>query len=985
MRNLLSQIFLIALIFVTAMPTSLLAQNTWNPPTEPAVGGNTPSAINVSPFGQTKEGRLTIDGGFVSNTGSNLNGMTMFDISPSQPNNPAFNQVFSFLKTYFLNNVQIGSEGTVGPSISLIGQLRYKPTDSLGVSSAMNGMEAIAPQPGRVLTSLDTLGTVGWRPGLPSGNAAGDTLIWDINCQCWVTGPGGGTGTATLPPGNTGQTVWYSAPNVLQATDQIKHDVDGGFARTSLNNPKIELNGSNFVKVGVLNQGLTAISSDVVKISGRNGVDIGSSAALQPIGINSPEVNFGQMPASDYQTVNVKSGNVNFARPDDGGYQTVTFESDAVKFKNINMNPGTGYLPYSLDDEGRFSWNENLTYQLNQGGLFPYPMGQLTLANPESGIAVLQNQGVSHLMGDVLVGVNGDLYLEGIGAAQPSQMGQNIIKPLCYITTTKKVVTCDDDPIEDTGGAIGDDPNPVIEYPTDFEILRTHDDSPGSYTFQADQTVTVEWCGGGGGGGGGGLGGDTSGGGGGGGGGSAGNCSTQQLDVTAGDVLSWDIGAGGAKGLGGWWREDLLSPGAGFNQNRIPTPGGAGAPTLIYFSNDGAAPTQVGQMQIGGTGGSPGMGANSIGGGSSGGPGADSTLPAWHDGSPGHPEVSALSNEGGHGGDGESTAGSISSWLVPSAGGKGGIYGSLVAPDGGAGGIIQNWAYGDYANRWGGDGQNGNPGQGAGGGGGGYGETVDFPGQLVGNPPNGPGDYSERRARDGGEGGSGYVRISGLYNAGGSTGVDYTTPGVYTLNVGSIPLSADTVDIEIWGAGGGGGGVKTGLFANRLGGGGGAGGYVKINDIPRSLLEQTPGPANQSLTITVGSGGIEGDSSSNPTNGGNGGVTRIRRSDGVDLVLVGGGFGGSKDDTSGGHPYGAGGLGGGFSIFTGIATNPTADIIQQTQGASGQGATATFSGNSGGTGTSGIGNGGGGADTDALGGVGNEAGVGYGGKVIISW
>lgn len=963
MRHLLSNFFLVVFIFLFAVPPQLMAQNTWTPPTQPAVGGNTPSPINVSQFAQTKQGKLTVDGGFVSNTGSNLNGPTVLDVSPSQPNNSGYNLVFNFLKSYFLNSLQVGSEGSVGPEVKIVGQLKYKPTDSSGDIPD----DSFIPQPGQVLKATDTEGTIAWGTAIPDGVNPGDTLIWDEICNCWTTGPGGGSGN--LPPAEAGQTLWYNGDiGEWQATSKINHNDT-----------------------------------------------------------------------------------------------TTNIDSDNLSIRGSGTEPGQGRIPYSLDAEGKFKWNENLRYQLSQGGVLPYPLGQLTLDNPEDGIGVFLNNGISYLADDVTVGEEADVYLSGLNSASLLEINQGLVKQLCYVQTTKKIVDC----TTSTPSQSPSDNEISPVYDTDFEIIRTSANNPGnsgglptSYEFQSEQTITVEWCGGGGGGGGGGLGTYTRGGGGGGG-GAAGECESQEIDVYPGDKLTWQIGEGGSAGIGGQRGERY--DGTWFST--APTDGGQGGTTTIFLQQGIADPVQIGSTVIGGLGGKRGVGENSLDecynvntttGGMFGGDGGKtirepetipcdpdnrpsiiSTLGSWHDGANG---LSLGSWNGGNGGDGESPTGSIfqaysNVYPTSSAGGRGGIEGNFDL--GGVGGntIIGS---GTYTNRWGGDGGAGNHGFGGGGGGGSYGggfvafgvptggvfNHLDEWGYVVGinasgilatippdpftvigtfittigiadalnvvvyNNPLGPNHIGPNniatlnKSSNGGKGGSGYVKISNLINAGGSTGIDFSTPtnSIITVPVSNIPSAVSEVTIEAWGGGGGGGGAKTGFLADRKAGGGGAGGYIKVQNIPRSEL----GTGN--LLINVGAGGVGGISSgqlNNVTDGENGSNSFVKKSDGTMLVSASGGFGGPRDvSSSTDNSYPGGGAGGGVG---GTAMNISGVTTTSVQGGSG-GSGGAGNGLGGQNAQGGnINNGGVGAITSSTLGLSRDPGTGVSGRVKITW
>jgi hypothetical protein len=265
MRAFLSKLFLGVFIVLFALPLGALAQTgNWTPPSGPPLGNNTPSPVNVGPMSQTKEGPFT------SNTQTTLNGFTRIDVSPNQPNNPSYNQFFNFLRTYFLNDFTVGHPNLIGPNVSIIGQLKYKPANSSGV------VDTNQLAPGKVLTAVDSDGTIAWAPGLPNGGNNGDTLIWDETCNCWTVGPVTTTNGANLPPGTLGQTLWYSAPNVLEATSQLTHgiDSDGTTSFTRIPNRNIY--------IGSAGLGRTDIISPITNISGTNSVNVSMLPHINP-------------------------------------------------------------------------------------------------------------------------------------------------------------------------------------------------------------------------------------------------------------------------------------------------------------------------------------------------------------------------------------------------------------------------------------------------------------------------------------------------------------------------------------------------------------------------------------------------------------------------------------------------------------------------------------------------------------------------------
>jgi hypothetical protein len=947
MRAFLSKFLLSIFIVVFAFPVSLLAQeNSWTPPSGPPLGNNTPAPINEGIFPQTKRGGFRLD----SNT--------LFPGASFQ----------NFLPSFFMNNVQVGTAGEgVGPTLSINGSLKFRPAYVDGTSTDTQ------PQVGYVLTALDTEGTVGWVPaaGLPNGGNQGDTLIWDSTCNCWTTGPGGGTGGANLPTGTLGQTMWHNG-TAWEATDQIKHGTfaGGGYMVTRLSNPAVQIPGPSIL-IGSNNSlipgmpsstsGTRILSKTVNIINGL--IDSEANIASKNINIGSDDPSFGannlKLEATDIsfnslnqlpQNVNFESNNINFGLGDDDNVnQTTTFYSDAVKFRNINATPGAGRIPYAIDDEGTFKWNDRFTYNLNQDPAFPASVGQLTLFNPDGGIAVFRNEGMSSLADDVVIGEQGaasggELYLRGLSTGSIMERTQGLIQPLCYVYTTKRVVTCDTDvPGQNPGDT------PILTPDIGGSVTYTSFSTQQSHVFDFTGDVEVKYCGGGGGGGGGGIGSpsgsnnETGFGANGGGGGSAGDCEEVTLSVTPGDELTWSIGAGGNGGNGAMYGLGLSYPDPTFAQ-----PGQNGQSTSIFFRESTAPnPSQLGPTVVGGFGGgagrSPEQGAQYLATNGSTAL-ASGTYGWWFNGAAGRNEF-GVSN---------TTPTDVNTSCV-GCGGRGGFgeayneNGSLRTPDNnpilnGQPGFGGNGGYDNPANqivRHGQSGGNGALSFGGGGGGGSHGRiVVFFQGDVL---------EFEIKGGDGGDGGSGYVTITGIGNTTqtGTNMYEFTEPGTYTFNSSMIPSGVQNITVEVWGAGGGGGGVETDGLT--YGGGGGAGGYSR-RTIP------VPGSG---MSVIVGAGGNPGQSSVNAilvTNGSNGGLSKFGN------ITGNGGLGGEKDYALGteGNENGTGGAGGsatggqtnltGFPGENGSVTNNPADggtghpsftVTSQSYGAGGKGGSDT--------------------------------------------
>lgn len=933
MRAFLSKFLLSIFIVVFAFPVSLLAQeNSWTPPSGSPIGNNTPAPINEGIFPQTKRGGFRLD----SNT--------LFPGASFQ----------NFLPSFFMNNVQVGTAGEgVGPTLSVNGSFKFRPAYVDGTSTDTQ------PQVGYVLTALDTEGTVGWVPaaGLPNGGNQGDTLIWNSTCNCWTTGPGGGG--VNLPTGTLGQTMWYNG-TTWEATNQVLHGTlptgDSftripnrniyigtlGVGKTLIQSPNTDIVGSNTLNIGTDNQGQTNIKSPVVTF-------FEESAQNQLVNFRSNNIRFSD-PVVGLQNVDFESNNINFGLGDDDNVnQTTTFYSDAVKFRNINATPGAGRIPYAIDDEGTFKWNDRFTYNLNQDPAFPASVGQLTLFNPDGGIAVFRNEGMSSLADDVVIGEQGvasggELYLRGLSTGSIMERTQGLIQPLCYVYTTKRVVTCDT-------GVPGQNPGdiPILTPDMGGSVTYTSFSTQQSHVFDFTGDVEVKYCGGGGGGGGGGIGSpsgsnnETGFGANGGGGGSAGDCEEVTLSVTPGDELTWSIGAGGNGGNGAMYGLGLSYPDPTFAQ-----PGQNGQSTSIFFRESTAPnPSQLGPTVIGGFGGgagrSPEQGAQYLATNGSTAL-ASGTYGWWFNGAAGRNEF-GVSN---------TTPTDVNTSCV-GCGGRGGFgeayneNGSLRTPDNnpilnGQPGFGGNGGYDNPANqivRHGQSGGNGTLSFGGGGGGGSHGRiVVFFGGEVI---------EFEIKGGDGGDGGSGYVTITGIGNTTqtGTNMYEFTEPGTYTFNSSIIPNGVQNITVEVWGAGGGGGGVETDGLT--YGGGGGAGGYSRTT-IP------VPGSG---MSVIVGAGGNPGQSSVNAmfvTNGSNGGLSKFGN------ITGNGGLGGEKDYAFGtdGNENGTGGAGGsatggqtnltGFPGENGSVTNNPADggaghpsftVTSQSYGAGGKGGSDT--------------------------------------------
>jgi hypothetical protein len=903
MRAFLSKFLLSIFIAVFVLPASLFAQTDWVPPTggPTTPGTNTPAPVNVGSQNQTKTGGLSLLNGL------SVKGPGIFD-SSSLPSNNFF---LSFNPAWFTNSVNIGvpffSASDIGAELNVFGKIRYVP------ASVGGGESGPQPAVNSVLKSADADGNLVWGAPMPDGTTNGDTLIWNSTCNCWETGPGGGGGGGNLPGGTAGQTMWYNgATNQWEATNQIKHDTyvdpDGvTMTRTALNNYNTRLD-SPLVSVGIpLPDSSTIIQTELTTIPGK-------------------QIIIGRGTTNDSANLFLRSDNVTFVRQSTfNGPQTVPqkviFNSDSVKFKGPVSTPdlfdaGTGRIPLSADNDGTFKWNRYLTYTQTE----PTPgvaLGQLTLSNPLNGIAAFSNQGLTWLKDDTVISPDGDLYLEGLDGGSYTQWAAGQIKHLCYLEGSFKVVFCPptafpgDAPTTGTVTPIGSQGEGTALFTT------VHNGS--QFTFNFTGTVDVKYCGGGGGGGGGGIGSPANSesatspgtGGSGGGGGAAGDCITESLDVVNGDTITWDIGYGGDKGYRAYLEYMTANPNGQLISyvREASTNGGQGEPTSVTFDPLSGASYQIGELAEGGMGGSGGQSVfqMTVSGQTQPFPGTSGNGSLWtQQGWNGQPGATTNSSAncnscGGQGGWGEAydSNGNILTYIsgtTPSAGGGGGIGASTSS----------EVFYGK-------NGRCGAHGHGGGGGGGSFGLFTTNYNILSGNILSGQGTSTLRQSKggDGGCGGGGYVLISGLpediTSGPGINEIIFDTPGNNTLSPAQInainEVVANNVDndplnftVEVWGAGGGAGGVMLG--SNQRSGGGGSGEYQKSTMNSQTLLNSL---------FVVGGRGANGVSNSNinsVTSGARGGQTRAGN---VQAEGGWGGYGGNIFNTTIPPRFGKGG------------------------------------------------------------------------------
>lgn len=902
MRTFLSKFLLLMFVAVFSVPASLFAQteNNWTPPTGgPVIGTNVPSPINIGIQPQTKQGPIRLKQGFVTNDSGFLNDQYLTDGATIFDSNGSSNNYFaSFVPSYFTNTLSVGSSSN--PSeLGIFGRLRFKPTSG-----------SAQPQAGSVLKSADTDGNVTWGAAIPDGENNGETLIWNETCQCWVTGPVTvNPGGANLPPGQAGNTMWYNgATNQWEATSMLNHvSAAPNVMRTNLINPAVLISGPSIMignnnLTGVVPDAIfgTRVMSSLIRLgTAQNNGDIHLNGLNVNVNTANNNTLYGNRFTVSGGFTDISSPFVTFKDPA-GGTQTALFNSSFVKFKGPTSNPslldaGAGRIPMSVDDDGTFKWNRYLTYTQTQ----PIPgfdLGQLTLSNNESGYSAFVNEGLSMLQGDTYVGTGGDLYLEGLDGAYYSQWVNGSVKHLCYIEGSFKVVMCPPSGSPGDAPTNGGEVGPVASQ-GDGTVTFTDVDNGSQFTFNFTGTVDVKYCGGGGGGGGGGIGAPANNqpenagtGGSGGGGGAAGQCFTEEIDVTSGDVLTWNIGSGGDRGQ----KAQYTTNSSGYSSTSGATNGGYGDSTSITFDPVSGPSYQVGQVAQGGMYGSKGGSMFETSPGDTQAPrglsgnfsfqGINNGNNDWN-GQFGYTTNNGTSVNcnscGGRGGIGEAydVDGNVLTGLsgtTPSAGGGGGI-----------GAPTPSSVY------FGQKGRCGAPGHGGGGGGGAYGDVwVTYnPGSIFGE------GYSFWRTEggDGGCGGTGYVTISGLpenVNPGsGVTEIVFDTPGSHNLSPDQLAtinaVIAANIDgdplnftVELWGAGGGAGSVPTNPSVVTRTQGGGSGEYIKMTVAPSQIT---------SSTFIVGAKGA---------NGSRGGTTYLSQFQ-SDYQLAKGGWGLDNSEANG--------------------------------------------------------------------------------------
>lgn len=884
--------------------------------------------------------------------------------------------------------------------------------DKLSIGQELKLTLDNSPNPvfGQVLT-LRPDGTTGWNNALPPGGNVGDTLIW--NGTTWVTNNVNNNGT-NLPQGTVGQTLRWNG-TAWDKTSLWLEGTETAPAKVGTDNTLVE---QVALSTTLGTNSWVNLSSPAIRIFPTNtapqpGHILTATDATGKVAWSDPSSVASSIlpPGTDNYTMRYNADlpgweQTNEITIDDDdditriGVPGVTSEVNLQAYNAItldNEDVDTGRFLSSADTHGKVNWNKYFIYEDQIVGSYHYDkivIPELNEANRSSAFVNygamtyldkdLKVNGWSQFSGPVVIDNNGSLRVEDttvnltqnakLYIENVSQPMYNVtVEPLCRNTETGLVMGCD--PI-----GSGTTPGPNTG---DTTVTYGLNDNDESIHFNEDATLDIKWCGGGGGGGAGGLGmpfQDSDGdqipgyGGGGGGGGAAGVCEEGTFDFTAGQVLSWNIGAGGEGGSNGII--NILGTASVF----MPTSGLAGQASYLLLNGAG-----FNGVAYGGQGGLRGCSSSSLGdgvtqctslnsntGGLWGSPGGNYTaLDDWHDGESGRGQGFSCPGCGGAGGDGESENGPNPTLAQGSSGGAGGTQSST-----------------SFSGGYGYDGSL--PGSGGGGGGGTFGrfnEMIAFDPTMSGR---------------GGDGAPGYVQVTGpaniLNNTNSSDEVVFNAPGTYSFDPAVFPSNQQEFTIEVWGGGGGGGGVYYDTATNGVvkGGGGGAGGYAKVvvdvDAVPSlATCVQNDLPSCPNLiALQVGAGGTLGDSSSQSL-----GATTAATAGALSRICVGGnnvnscagylftGNGGAAGGTRSytGTPAGAAGAGG--TVMASGNTN--VDVVATATGVAGQAGSA---GGLGGSGNQGIGKGGNGASVTVQGGIANPQNAatnGGSGRVKISW
>ena len=433
-------------------------------------------------------------------------------------------------------------------------------------------------------------------------------------------------------------------------------------------------------------------------------------------------------------------------------------------------------------------------------------------------------------------------------------------------------------------------------------------------------------------------------------GGGAGNAAGW-IVVQPGDTIKLEVAQGGRKGvqnstggLGGW--PDGGNGGLGDVVGVAM--GGGGGSTRIYVNNvlvavaGGGGGSLVNGSRVGGVGGGTtgGAGTNTSGNGSPGGGGTQSA-----GGAAGTNAQAGSSMQGGHG------YASGSSPTTPSrlvgGGGGGGYYG------GGGGGGTSSSPPGPF---------------GPGGGGSGYFNSTSGSAVLTSGTTNTSYDSGHRPSTttghgglnsnasptDGGDGAA-YIVLSALDIPTDHTPItDYSTDTIYYAQ------SNGTMDIKLWGAGGGGGYANTDGYTGQGGGGGYV--YARVTLQTGDKVTVRPGQGGRGCAgpytggnVALPDGGFGGSYNTAYYNGGGGGGSSRLYVNDVLVLVAGAGGGGRGSGSNGAYQPENGGAGGGLTGGSGYqgANVRSTGGTQSTGGTSGyaQGYGAYLQGGNGGNGT----------------------------------
>lgn len=954
--------FFVAVLTIVSMTfTPYMAQaqgSSWQAPVGGPPGNNTPAPVNVGSEEQTKTGPLVVSQLSVSQEGGNGLIVPFADsvFGYPVPGDPAAS-ILDFFPV----------------KLNLFGSFRYQPEDSVwppsqtSVLSPDSSGNAVWKDITEMCAETGCGGDGGGGGGggavVSTGATQGETLYWDVPSQTWKISSrvriNPGSGNLFTVASNSGGITADETGNISLLTS-----ADNGLKLYSNGSVGLGINGN----VGLTENKVLAAADntgklkwmDVLELCAEAGCGGDGGSTTTPPGVSMPPGSAGQ---TLYYVDTTPPGS-----PMDGSANTgVWTATDAIRVSS-EPNP-TGLVDWTVVSlptsvVGLKLFKNNGYTQLNG----PTVMNDTAVMNAE----VVANANVT------INNANNDarFYLPNVGFAIPySALGNdpsliNLQKPLCVNSQSNVVGKCNKplgelEPIQP-----GKDANGTNIYGSQ--------DNNNALVFTNTNTVTIEYCGGGGGGGGGGIGGGggegSSGatfGGAGGGGGGAGKCHTETTTFNAGEKLTWNIGEGGAGGngaywqchpyvvkwqLGGYYLSNTGGIGGGLITCNAPltpaSPGSEGQTTSIYKVSTNGTTSQIGNVAIGGLYGSPGKSVfemitqNAVPTGGSGGVDDPVTVTTFNG-----EDANVYLDYAGYGGLGETKTGTWGQTEGSFRGARGWYGSSANIP------VEFNWVWeqdhlsykGGTSGGGGGDGKY-KTANGGGGGGGSYKLGTERCRECY--LSGGTAKWYEYIGGKGGNGGSGYVKVSGISSPGSiiddgnENTILITTPGEYILKSGlqnindaqniNIPPSwaGSTVTIEMWGGGGAGGRVINPNTTPLDAAGGGAGGYVKIvKQLPGNecmgyagTCDIISGQTNAYSRVKIGAGGTPGNSGSTTgTNSTNGTATMIcprvfTSSQSCDVVVPDGRFikadGGAAGSIIGPLVGGAGGV-----VSQGVTSN----------------------------------------------------------------